>query len=30
MPSAQRDILLLLEGALAGRVQIRPEFLRGL
>ncbi|OFX20263.1 MAG: hypothetical protein A2V77_16830 [Anaeromyxobacter sp. RBG_16_69_14] len=30
MPSAQRDILLLLEGALAGRIQIRPEFLRGL
>lgn len=30
MPSAQRNILLLLEGALAGRIQIRPEFLRGL
>jgi radical SAM superfamily enzyme YgiQ (UPF0313 family) len=29
MPSAQRDILLLLEGALAGHIQIRPEYLRG-
>ncbi len=30
MPSAQRDILLLLEAALAGRVPLRPQSLRGL
>ncbi len=30
MPSAQRDILLLLEAALAGRIPLRPESLRGL
>ncbi len=30
MPSAQREILLLLDDALAGRVPLTPEFLRGL
>ena len=30
MPSAQREILGLLEAALAGRVPLKPEFLRGL